>query len=48
MTLINQFSNVKAVLSGHVHQAFDVVEQGVRYLTSPSTCVQFKPVPFFL
>jgi len=43
MTLINQFSNVKAVLSGHVHQAFDVVEQGVRYLTSPSTCVQFKP-----
>ena len=34
---------MKAVLSGHVHQAFDVTKKGVRYLTSPSTCVQFKP-----
>ena len=41
--LISQFTNVKAVLSGHVHQAFDVISKGVRYLTSPSTCVQFKP-----
>ena len=41
--LIKPFSNVKAVLSGHVHQAFDVVQEGVRYITSPSTCVQFKP-----
>ncbi|WP_166372569.1 3',5'-cyclic-AMP phosphodiesterase [Psychromonas sp. SA13A] len=41
--LISQFNNVKAVLSGHVHQAFDVTKKGVRYLTSPSTCVQFKP-----
>jgi len=41
--LISQFPNVKAVLSGHVHQAFDVIKKGVRYLTSPSTCVQFKP-----
>jgi len=43
IALVNAFSNVKAVLSGHVHQAFDVVQDGVRYLTSPSTCVQFKP-----
>ena len=43
VALINQFNNVKAVLSGHVHQAFDVNQNGVRYLTSPSTCVQFKP-----
>lgn len=43
VTLINQFDNVKAVLSGHVHQTFDIVKNGVRYLTSPSTCVQFKP-----
>lgn len=35
--------NVKLVLSGHVHQAFDHVEQGVRFLTSPSTCYQIKP-----
>lgn len=41
--LISRFDNVKAVLSGHVHQAFDVKMNGVRYITSPSTCVQFKP-----
>ena len=43
IALITRFSNVKAVLSGHVHQSFDVTENGIRYLTSPSTCVQFKP-----
>lgn len=43
ITLISRFPNVQAVLSGHVHQAFDVVKDGVRFLTSPSTCVQFKP-----
>jgi Icc protein len=43
MALVNKFSNVKAVLSGHVHQAFDVIHNGIRYITSPSTCVQFKP-----
>ncbi|WP_160063705.1 3',5'-cyclic-AMP phosphodiesterase [Psychromonas sp. L1A2] len=43
IALISQFDNVNAVLSGHVHQEFDVEQNGVRYLTSPSTCVQFKP-----
>ncbi|WP_051368476.1 3',5'-cyclic-AMP phosphodiesterase [Psychromonas sp. SP041] len=43
IALINQYDNVNAVLSGHVHQEFDVEKEGVRYLTSPSTCVQFKP-----
>ena len=43
IALISQFDNVNAVLSGHVHQEFDVEKEGVRYLTSPSTCVQFKP-----
>ncbi|MBO1518206.1 3',5'-cyclic-AMP phosphodiesterase [Oceanisphaera sp. DM8] len=32
------------VLCGHVHQGFDQGEQGVRYLASPSTCIQFKPL----
>ncbi|ROR98810.1 Icc protein [Sinobacterium caligoides] len=32
---------VKAILSGHVHQATDLVFQGCRVLTSPSTCIQF-------
>lgn len=43
IALISKFDNVKAVLSGHVHQSFDTVKNKVRYITSPSTCVQFKP-----
>lgn len=35
--------NVKAVLCGHVHQDFKQEFQGVEVLTSPSTCIQFKP-----
>jgi Icc protein len=35
--------NVRAVLWGHVHQAFDAVRKGVRLLATPSTCAQFLP-----
>ena len=31
------------VISGHVHQQSDARVAGVRYLTTPSTCIQFKP-----
>lgn len=34
---------VRALLWGHVHQAFDSTRNGVRLLGSPSTCVQFEP-----
>ena len=34
---------VRGVLWGHVHQAFDGWRNGVRMLGSPSTCVQFAP-----
>ena len=34
----------RVVLCGHVHQGFDQGEQGVRYLASPATCIQFKPL----
>jgi len=40
---IRPFNNVCAVLSGHVHQMVDVYHNGVRFMTTPSTCVQFKP-----
>ena len=43
LDLIKPFSNVVAVLSGHVHQARDTKKNGVRFITTPSTCVQFKP-----
>ncbi len=40
---IQRCQKSKVVLSGHVHQASDTTIEGVRYLTSPSTCVQFAP-----
>ena len=35
--------NVRAVVWGHVHQAFDALRKGVRLLATPSTCAQFLP-----
>jgi Icc protein len=43
LELISSFKNVCAVLSGHVHQTGDTLHNGIRFLTTPSTCVQFKP-----
>jgi len=43
LEVVSSFKNVCAVLSGHVHQAGDVLFNGIRFLTTPSTCVQFKP-----
>lgn len=40
---IESFSQVRAVLSGHVHQEFEAERGGVRVFTSPSTCIQFAP-----
>jgi Icc protein len=34
---------VRGVVGGHVHQAFDQVHAGVRVLATPSTCAQFRP-----
>lgn len=41
--VMDSFQHVRAVLWGHVHQEWDQVRQGVRLLSVPSTCVQFKP-----
>ncbi|MFT6984914.1 MAG: Icc protein [Psychromonas sp.] len=43
LDIIGAFDNVRAVLSGHVHQAGDTLKNGVCFMTTPSTCVQFKP-----
>ena len=42
-TEIHRCRQRKVVLSGHVHQASDTLVDDVRYLTTPSTCVQFAP-----
>ena len=39
--LVTAYSQVKAVVFGHVHQTIDRVEQGIRYLATPATSVQF-------
>lgn len=41
--VIDRYPQVKIVLVGHIHQAFDNERCNVLYLGSPSTCVQFKP-----
>ncbi len=41
--VVEPYTQVKAVLGGHVHQDFDQMVNQVRVLTSPSTCIQFKP-----
>jgi Icc protein len=41
--VLRRHRQAKAVLFGHVHQALDVMHEGLRMLASPSTCSQFKP-----
>ncbi len=43
LALVERHPQVKAVIAGHVHQAFDTMRGAVRVLTSPSTCAQFLP-----
>lgn len=43
LEIIDRSNRVRGVLWGHVHQASDRHRQGVRYLSSPSTCLQFLP-----
>lgn len=40
---VKSYPQVKAVLWGHVHQYWDQLRDGVRYLATPSTCIQFAP-----
>ena len=39
---LRNYPHVRAYLSGHVHQAFDGHADGLRLMTTPSTCWQFK------
>lgn len=42
-TLLGRFAKVRAVLWGHVHQEWDLLQGGIRWLACPSTAVQFMP-----
>lgn len=41
--LARRHAQVRAVLWGHVHQASDRHVDGVRFMSTPSTCAQFRP-----
>lgn len=43
LAVVERHPQVRAVLAGHVHQAFDQQIGRVRFLTTPSTCAQFTP-----
>lgn len=41
--VLDKYPQVKLVLFGHIHQEFYTQRQGVDYLGTPSTCIQFQP-----
>lgn len=41
--IIEHRQQVRAVLFGHAHQAFDARRGAIRLLGTPSTCAQFRP-----
>ncbi len=43
LDLVHSSGNVRGVLWGHVHQEFDEIVDGIRFMASPSTCFQFLP-----
>lgn len=43
MSIVERHGNVRGILWGHVHQASDREHNGIRMLSTPSTCSQFLP-----
>ncbi len=44
LEIIDRHPNVSAVMSGHLHTADEIERRGVKYLLSPSTCLQLRHV----
>lgn len=42
LAVVDRFPQIRAIVWGHVHQESDNLRNGVRMLSAPSTCVQFK------
>jgi Icc protein len=43
LTLLEQYQNIKIVLSGHIHQEFNAQYNGIQFLGTPATSYQIKP-----
>lgn len=42
-TIVDRYSNIKAILWGHIHQDFNCTRDNILLMATPSTCVQFRP-----
>lgn len=42
-SILDQFTTVRGVLWGHIHQTIDQQRNGVRLMATPSSCIQFAP-----
>lgn len=47
MARLGRHRNVRGLLWGHIHQAFDAHRDGLRLMGTPSTCFQFVPGDVF-
>jgi Icc protein len=43
LAVLDRHRNVRGVLWGHVHQAYDGDRDGVLFMSTPATCAQFLP-----
>jgi len=43
LTIVDGCKAVKGIIFGHVHQQLDAIHNGIRFLSMPSTSIQFKP-----
>jgi Icc protein len=43
LEVCDRHPQIKLVLFGHIHQEFSHTRNGITYLGTPSTCIQFKP-----
>jgi Icc protein len=41
--VIDNYPQVRGIIWGHIHQAFEIQRNGKRLLGTPSTCTQFAP-----
>ncbi|NOT11681.1 MAG: 3',5'-cyclic-AMP phosphodiesterase [Methylococcaceae bacterium] len=42
-SIIKNYSQIKAITTGHIHQVMDTTINTIRVFGTPSTCFQFKP-----
>lgn len=43
-TLVKQHESIKSIAWGHIHQSFEKIWHHCRVFSTPSTCIQFKPL----